>query len=382
MHTSDSIRRMSSRVVAISVCAAFVICAMPLRASARQATPGTRGYAAATAGWNAIRDGRNQDAADAFAIALDAEPRDPSLHLGAGLAAFLLGRQTDAKYSLQRALELAPSLTAASLLLGDILYRGSDIAGAIQVYEAALKYAPGDKTLNERLASLKQEAAVHSDFFQASGTHFTVLFEGPADEALASRALEILEAGYWRVSTALALYPEGVITVVLYTQEQFRDVTRSPDWAAAAYDGRIRIPVRGAETNSQEFERVLVHEFTHALIHSVAPRGVPTWLHEGLAVMFEPDGAAWSEGELAQFKGRLPLAALGGSFSSFSTADARLAYAESAGVVHALFDAGGAAGVGAMLQDLARGETFAEAFERRMFMTYDDFAGSWVAMAR
>lgn len=95
--------------------------------------------------------------------------------------------------------------------------------------------------------------------------------------------------------------------------------------------------------------------------------------------MFEPDGAAWSQGELSTSKDRLPLARLAGGFSSLSNAEARVAYAQSAGIVHALFDAGGAAGVGAVLQDMARGETFAGAFERRMFMTYDAFAGSLVA---
>src|SRR5688572_24397509 len=177
---------------------------------------------AGQSGWVAIREGRHQDAAAAFALALDVEPRDPSLHLGAGLASFLLGQPTAARLSLERALMLAPSLTPASVLLGDILYKNSDIAGAIQVYEAALPYAPDDKTLHSRLDALRREAALHDNFFASHGARFTVLFEGPADEAIASRAIEILEAAYWRVATALAVYPENVITVVLYTQQQFR----------------------------------------------------------------------------------------------------------------------------------------------------------------
>ena len=96
---------------------------------------------------------------------------------------------------------------------------------------------------------------MHSDFFESRGAHFTVLFEGPADAGLAARVIEILEAAYWRVSTALSIYPERTITVVLYTQEQFRDITRSPQWAAAAYDGRIRLPVRGADADPRELER-------------------------------------------------------------------------------------------------------------------------------
>jgi hypothetical protein len=295
------------------------------------------------------------------------------LHLGAGLAAHLRGQPTAAQHALQRALELAPSLTPASLLLGDILYRASDISGAIQVYEAALKYAPEDRTLVGRLSSLRREAAVHNDFMASHGTHFTVLFEGPADADIANRTVEILENAYWRVSTALGIYPERTITVVLYTQEQFRDITRSPRWAAASYDGRIRLPIRGAASDLRELERVVTHEFTHALVQSVAPRGVPLWLHEGLAVMFEPEGAAWSRRQLADSPSRLPLRRLAESFEQLSGADARTAYAQSAGIVQSLFDAGGALAIGALLQDLARGESFAAAFEQRLFRSYESF---------
>jgi Tfp pilus assembly protein PilF len=327
---------------------------------------------AARTGWDAIREGRHQDAADAFARALDIEPRDPSLHMGAGLAAFLLGQSTTARLSLQRALSLAPSLTPASLLLGDLLYKNSDIAGAIQVYEAALPYAPDDKTLNARLETLRREAALHDRFFASHGSRFTVLFEGPADEALAAHAIEVLEAGYWRIATALAAYPDNIITVVLYTQEQFRDITRSPQWAAGAYDGRIRIPVRGSETQMRELERVLVHELAHAFVQSIAPRGIPVWLHEGLAVTFEPDASSTSM-PLPSPEARIPLERLAGSFAALSTAEARVAYAHSAAMVRAMFELGGPSAVGTMLQDIARGAPFAEAFERHFFTQSDTF---------
>ena len=341
-----------------------------------QGIPGTRAYVERQKGWEAISDGRRQDAADAFALALDAEPRDPWTHLGAGVAAYLLGQQTVAQHELERALEIAPSLTDASLLLGHILYRASDIAGAIGVYESALPYAPGREILVTRLDALRREAAVHSTFLESHGTHFTVLFEGAADAQLASRVSDILEAAYWQVSTALAIYPERTITVVLYTQEQFRDITRSPQWAAAAYDGRIRIPVGGADADPGELERVIIHEFTHALVQSLTPLGVPMWLHEGLAVMFEPNGDAWIDEQLASAPALMPMERLADSFRDLSGDDARLAYAQSAAIVRALFDSGGPLTVGAVLQDIARGDTFATAFEQRMFMSYDTFLSS------
>ena len=52
------------------------------------------------------------------------------------------------------------------------------------------------------------------------------------------------------------------------------------------------IPAAGAAQSPQLFERVLVHELTHAMIASLAPRGIPAWLHEGLAQYFEGDDPA------------------------------------------------------------------------------------------
>jgi tetratricopeptide (TPR) repeat protein len=358
-----------------AVAVALALTGVTLPATA-QGIPGTRAYTAGRAGWDAIREGRNQDAAEAFALAVDAEPRDPSLHLGAGLAAYLLGKPTVAEQSLQRALSLAPGFTTASVLLGDILYRQGDTDGAIRVFESALEHARGDATLQARLDTLRREAHLHDGFFQSQGAHFTVLFEGPADEHLAARALEILENVYWRVTTALSVFPEHVIPVVLYTREQFRDITRSPQWAAGAYDGRIRVPVGGAHGNERELERVLTHEFTHALVQAVAPRGVPPWLNEGLAVTFEPGGEAWSEGELSGSDRRLTLEQLNAGFGSLATEDARVAYAQSAAIVAALLDHGGPPVVVGILRDLGRGDGFATALERWLATPFDSFVAS------
>ena len=356
--------------------ALFVALTMSATAFAQE-TPGTRGGDALGPGWNAIRDGRNEDAAAAFAAAIEAEPRDPSLYLGAGLAAQLLGDANKARESLEQALKLAPNFTTASLMLGDLLYRQSDLQGAIAIYETAATYAPNDKALAERLARLRQEPSPEKGFFQSQSAHFVVLFEGPADQEMARRAVELLESAYWRVGTALYTFPDRVITVVLYTEQQFRDTTRSPSWAAAAYDGRIRIPMRGAlDQGPGELERVLTHELTHVIIRAIVPRAVPTWLNEGLAVMFEPDGSRWAESTLEASSARIPLEDLARSFETLSGNQARTAYAESADAARQLFERVGGAGVVALLQDITRGVPLAEAFERRLLTPYSTFVGS------
>ena len=54
--------------------------------------------------------------------------------------------------------------------------------------------------------------------------------------------------------------------MVLYTREQFNDITRLATWSAAAYDGRIRVPLGAALEQRDELDRVLSHEFVHAVV--------------------------------------------------------------------------------------------------------------------
>ncbi|MDO8795529.1 MAG: tetratricopeptide repeat protein [Vicinamibacterales bacterium] len=331
--------------------------------------------ARARSGWEAVRAGRHQRAAEAFEDAIRITPRDPSLHFGAGLSAWLQGQAQRAQQELREALVLAPEHTEASLLLGEVLYRGNDLEGAIQVYEQALLRAPAHAPLVSRLEEWRKEAELHRDFYQAQGSHFTVLFEGPADEPLAAKAVELLEQAYWRIGAEMGVFPDHIITVVLATRQQFRDITRSPDWAAAAFDGRIKIPVSGALRQPEELDRILAHEFTHALIRSIAPRSVPTWLNEGLAVALEPGGVASSAEDLASRPTRLPAARLTSGFAGLSGADARAAYAQSATAVQFLIDRQGLPAVVSLLHDIARGEPFPEAFANRMLMAYPEFLG-------
>jgi hypothetical protein len=323
--------------------------------------------------WDALNAGRAQQAAAAFDEALKSAPNQPMLLLGAGVAAHLQAREDDARRFLVDALKLDPSLTAASLLLGAVFYQTGDIDAAIATYEQAIALAPDHPQLTRQLEAWRKEAALHSSFGRKLGDHFTVMFEGPAEALLADRAVAILESAYNQIGTVLYTYPTDVVTVVLYTGEQFRDITRSPEWAGGAFDGRIRVPVRGALQNQAEFERVLRHEFTHALVRSIAPRGVPFWLDEGLAVHFEGSSMARRRQQVREAETLLPLTRLERSFSNLSAQEASLAYAESAVAVDALFQDAGAAAIVGLLADIGRGVAFADAFERNILLPYAEF---------
>ncbi len=327
----------------------------------------------ARVGWEALNAGRIQEAAAAFDEALRTGPQTSSALLGAGLAARLQGRTDDVRRLLVDALKIEPSLTSASLLLGSVLYQSGDLDGAIDTYQRALVFNPNHPQLTRQLEAWRKEAELHSGFRQTLGDHFTVMFEGPAEAELANRAVSLLEADYWRIGTALSTYPTGVTTVILYTREQFHDITRSPSWAGGSFDGRIRVPVQGALQNRAEFERVLAHEFTHALIQSVAARGVPTWLHEGLADCFDGSDVRKKEQQIRQAEARVPLSRLEGSFEGLTAKEASVAYAQSAVAVHHLLEDPGPLAVANLLTDIGRGIPFNEAFERNMLVSYAEF---------
>jgi hypothetical protein len=124
--------------------------------------------------------------------------------------------------------------------------------------------------------------------------------------------------------------------VILYTEQQFRDITRAPAWSSGLYDGRIRIPVAGAARTPSLFDVVLAHELTHAMIASIAPKGVPTWLHEGLAQHFSGADPEAARQRLAKTGTFIAFEDLEQSFAGFSGVDAVTAYDESLVAVHGL----------------------------------------------
>ena len=121
--------------------------------------------------------------------------------------------------------------------------------------------------------------------------------------------------------------------MTLYTEQQFRDITRLPAWSNGAFDGRIRVPVEGASQNLDQFDRVLVHELTHAMIWG--------WLHgcarmaaRGTRRLFR---ASRSRGG-ARIQARnaaMPFADLQENFTRFNAGQAAVAYEESVFAVDA-----------------------------------------------
>jgi hypothetical protein len=217
------------------------------------------------------------------------------------------------------------------------------------------------------------QPAVSIGMQQRRTEHFTVRFEGPEQSALSWSVLEVLEAAYFRIGGTLSALPTVPIPVVLYTSERFRDITRSPSWAVGAFDGTIRIPMRGALDNPRELERVLSHEYTHALIGQLSSRPVPVWLNEGLATALEMDDVRWAQERVRRAGGAMPLDALQRPFRGLTDEQAQLAYASSALAAQRLLEDAGGLAVANLLRDVGQGREFGAAFASRIQRSLADF---------
>jgi|KBSSwiS6_1023812.scaffolds.fasta_scaffold04748_2 tetratricopeptide (TPR) repeat protein len=312
-------------------------------------------------GWQALQAGDADRADTIFRQALVSRPNDELLTFGAGAAAHLLGRDDDAERLLKRTLVLNPRLADAAKWLGDVEYAMGNLDDAIVAYEQALAQKPADAVLRQRLEAWQREAAIHRGLTQRNDGRFSIIFEGNADSGLADRALATLDAAFWRIGGTIGAYPSSSIMVTLYSERQFRDVTGAPEWADGVFDGKIRIPVQGARQNLAEFDRVLVHELTHAMVSSLAPHGVPTWLHEGLASYFEPRDLA-SALRVLRVTGIVPTEVLFDSFTRLDDRQAAAAYAESLLFADLLMKRAGTH-MGIVLQSLERGQSLQESLE-------------------
>jgi tetratricopeptide (TPR) repeat protein len=321
---------------------------------------------ALTKGFQALKSGDAARADAIFREGLTQHPRDPQLLLGAGVAASLQGRDKDAIAFLNQALQIEPELFQAAALLGELLYRQGDLDLAIKMYERALPGAPPSVAvaMRDRLSAWREEASLPQNHESIKDDRFTISFDGPVQQQLAARAVSVLNASFWRIGKVLGAYPSAPINVVLYSEQQFHDITGAPEWAGGGFDGQIRMPVRGAAQNLAEFDRVLTHELTHAMLKSIAPRNLPAWLNEGLAMYFEGRDAVLSERRLAAARLFVPLAVLQTSFSRLNTAQAIVAYEESAFATRVLVDRIGPSGLGQLLEDLNTGQTMDQSIQR------------------
>lgn len=327
-----------------------------------------------------LRAGDYASARESFKEALGYDDSTSDVHLGLGISYFHLRDDQSAERELLRASELNPKEALAYQFLGELYYRKDDLEDAAAYWEQAVALNPSDSALNARLDRIRKEFHAERDFNREVTSHFLTKYEGREKIETGRIVLRILEEAYGEVGRALSYYPDQEIQVILYSGEQFQNVTDAPGWSNGVYDGKIRIPIGGIERETPGLRRLLYHEYTHAVVRAIAAR-CPTWLNEGLAQYFEERAIDPPQLELLRKsakEGRLPeLKTLEGPFMGLGGEQAQYAYLISLSAVRYLVDSFGMYRVKSVLEELAKGADTGSALSGGLMFSYEEVELGW-----
>jgi len=287
-----------------------------------------------------------------------------------------LGRYAEGAAAAEQATRAAPSSAGAFALLGYGNLQLNKTKAAIAALKRSLELQP-DAQVEELLKKAQRELQTEAEFQQDDSIHFALRYEGAqAPVELRRQILATLERHYNDLVTDLGYAPRETISVSLYTERQFFDVTRATQWVGALNDGKIRLPINGVTVVDTTFARILKHELTHSFIALMTRGRCPTWLNEGIAQLMEPRSTAAEGRKLAALYGsqrNIPMNQLEGSFLRFSEDEATVAYAQSLLAAEYIRDAHGVSGLAQMLKRIGEGQSTESALRSTINSGYAQF---------
>lgn len=202
-----------------------------------------------------------------------------------------------------------------------------------------------------------------------------IRYSGSAAPLLAGEILHTLEIHFGQISALLDYTPPEPIGVILYTEQQFLDITRAPSWAGAINDGRIRIPIQGLNSVTDELSRELRHELTHSFLQQKTRGHCPAWIQEGVAQWVEGrrvGAAARALLNAYDQQAAIPLRDLEISWMNLSGTGASFAYGWSLAVVETILSTGNMNDVSRLLDSLANGSSAEAAVHSILHVTYSE----------
>jgi tetratricopeptide (TPR) repeat protein len=261
----------------------------------------------------------------------------------------------------EQALGLTPDVAAAHALLGEIEYNRQRLKEARAAWQRSLALDPAQQDVADRLDRLGQELPVESQFERVSQAYFDLRYEEELDSPVGFDIRDVLLAARREVGSDFAYWPKHKIIVLIYSAEKFRAIRReTPEWVAGQFDGKIRVPIPGAQMEPVVVRSILFHEYTHALIQDLANHHCPRWLNEGLA---EYEGRTQHREPLARLSAAhdqqqwIPWADLSDYISSSASAETvGLAYEQSYSMAAYLVQRHGFWRIRRVLQALGEGQ--------------------------
>lgn len=351
----------------------------------------TRPYVAVL--WNNLgieqeKSGGTASSVKTFRKAASLDTKNPAIQLNLAHAYWELRDPTMTPEYLEKLIALAPNEPFPHVALADMLQEQDRLEEAAHHLDLAADRAGKDPGIQSYLravtAKVRQTGKLEQRLNSRESTHFTVKYDGDADQNTWTTVLEILEDAYREIGQKLNHFPSKPIVVVLHATESFQSTTGSPAWADGLYDpvlGRIQVPTQGALTDQAWLRRVLRHEFVHALLHDqlgLNATAVPTWLNEGLAITLSAD--RWED--LDQLRHQkftvIPLPMLEGPWGGLPQDAASVAYLEAYSAVQYMIDRYGMHRVHELLSHLKARQALPVAMQSQLSLSYEQFQARWM----
>jgi hypothetical protein len=279
-----------------------------------------------------------------------------------------------AKLYLQEVLSADRQCAEAIYLRGLIRYHDHDIAGGNADIEEAYKLKPSlRKDRSDRLE--KRAHSVEAHLTDQTFAHFNLEFMGAERRDDAWEAVQYLNGMYDELGSRFGVFPEGKFTIIVFTSEEFIDVWRAPFIGGFfdRQDGKVRLCVPSAQ---DEFRHRARHEFTHAFLHRLYSRELPSWFTEGTAEFYafeNPTSAFWIDDRLDAI--RRELKQYGAPWMTMADVDIAIlkkevhpayiyfSYKESEALVLYTAKARGESWIPNLYRELRAGKSFEQAYE-------------------
>jgi tetratricopeptide (TPR) repeat protein len=321
------------------------------------------------------RQGDPEGAIEKCQHALKLVENDPALTTALG---YLLVKQDHPWQAIELLLpaqDRDPKNPDIPLLLGSAYYAMNDLDQAIREWNQA-RDIQENPSVRAAVEKAQRERDWSGGYQELRSQHFLLRYDEADVKALGNEVVSKLEDIFQELEQDLDIYPRETITVLLYSNKAFRDITRSPDWAGAVNDGKLRIPVSGLQSVTPELASVLKHELTHSFIRQETLGRCPQWFNEGLAQLEEGSKTESFGAELARFMASgetPPYSTLEGSFMNLPGLRAKQAYVKSLAALEYLRETYGMVEIRQMLKLMATKPTFSSILQQELQLTYPRF---------
>lgn len=171
-------------------------------------------------------------------------------------------------------------------LLGDIYNNEQNLKEAKANYDIAYNLQSSD-SLRKKIETLGKEAKVEKKMKTYHGEHFIIKYHDQETRMEGFELRELLRQTYRAVSQEFGYYFKHQVAVLLFDEDEFKQITQTPHWAGGIYDRKIRLPVKRFSFDETQLKALCTHEVTHVFVGALSAQKAPPWINEGLAVYQE-----------------------------------------------------------------------------------------------